>query len=45
VPREGILTERVAAYRDSIDASTSKQIAELAGDRYERAAAAALIPG
>jgi hypothetical protein len=45
VPREGILTERVAAYRDSIDASTIKQIAELAGDRYERAAAAALIPG
>ncbi len=45
VQREGILSERVSAYRDSIDASTSKRIAELAGDRYERAAAAARLMG
>jgi hypothetical protein len=45
VQREGILSERVSAYRDAIDSSTSKRIAELAGDRYEHAAAAARLPG
>jgi hypothetical protein len=45
VQREGILSERASASRDSIDASTSKRIAELAGDRYEQAAAAARLPG
>jgi hypothetical protein len=45
VEREGILPERASAYRDSIDASMSERIAELAGDRYDRAAAAARLPG
>jgi sulfotransferase family protein len=45
VQRAGILSERASAYRDSIDASTSKRITELAGDRYEHAATAARLPG
>jgi hypothetical protein len=39
VEREGILPERASAYRDSLAAETVEQIAELAGDGYERAAA------
>jgi sulfotransferase family protein len=45
VQREGILVERASADRASIDESTTKRIAELAGDRYERAIAAARFPG
>jgi sulfotransferase family protein len=44
VERHGILTDRVSAYRDSLDADTIDRIASLAGDRYERAAAAAVAP-
>jgi Sulfotransferase family len=36
VGRHGILTERVDAYRDSLDPETSEQIWQLAGDLYER---------
>jgi hypothetical protein len=41
VERFGILPERVSAYRESLDAETINRIGTLAGDRYERAAAAA----
>jgi sulfotransferase family protein len=39
VEREGILPERAEAFRGALDAATAGRIAELAGDRYERAAA------
>jgi hypothetical protein len=41
VDRLGVLPERVDAYRGSLDEETEARIAELAGDRYERAVAAA----
>ena len=40
VDGEGILPARATAYRDSLDDETLRRIADLAGDRYERAAAA-----
>jgi hypothetical protein len=40
VEGEGILPERATAYHDSLDDETLRRIADLAGDRYERAAAA-----
>jgi hypothetical protein len=39
VTGEGILPERAGAFRDSLDDGTVQRIADLAGDRYERAAA------
>jgi hypothetical protein len=41
VAAEGILPERADAFRDSLDPATVERISELAGDRYERAAAIA----
>jgi hypothetical protein len=41
VERYGILPERASAYRESLDAETTALIADLAGDRYERAVEAA----
>ena len=41
VEGEGILPGRATAYRDAFDDETLRRIADLAGDRYERAAAAA----
>jgi hypothetical protein len=38
---DGIVAERATAYRDSFDDATLARITELAGDRYERAAALA----
>jgi hypothetical protein len=40
VERYGVLAERTDAYRESLDAERSARIVELAGDRYERVAAA-----
>jgi hypothetical protein len=40
VERYGILPERASAYRDSLNANTVERIEHLAGDLYERAAAA-----
>jgi hypothetical protein len=45
VARYGVLPERVDAYRDSLSGETCELIATLAGDRYERAAAAAASAG
>jgi hypothetical protein len=42
--RYGILRERPQAFRDSLDPETIASIEELAGDLYERAAAAELSP-
>ena len=39
VEGKGILPERADAFRDELDAATAERIAELAGDRYARAAA------
>jgi hypothetical protein len=44
VDRYGVLKERASAYRDALDGATAERILELAGDRYERAAAAAARP-
>jgi hypothetical protein len=41
VARYGVLPERVDAYRHSLDGETAGRIAELAGDVYTRAVAAA----
>jgi hypothetical protein len=41
VERHGILSERVSAYRDVLDAETIAAVDGLTGDLYERAAAAA----
>jgi hypothetical protein len=41
VEGEGILPGRATAYRDALNEETLRRIADLAGDRYERAAAAA----
>jgi hypothetical protein len=41
VEAEGILPERVHAFRDALDRSTLGRIAEVVGDRYDRAAALA----
>jgi hypothetical protein len=40
VERHGIIPERITAYRESLDVATIERIEELAGDLYERAAAA-----
>ena len=40
VERYGVLAERTDAYRESLDAERAALIVELAGDRYERVAAA-----
>jgi hypothetical protein len=40
VERYGVLPERASAYRDSLDSDTLRRIAQLAGDLYDRAAAA-----
>jgi hypothetical protein len=42
VGRFGVLPDRVGAYRDSLAAETVERIEELAGDLYDRAAAAAV---
>jgi hypothetical protein len=42
VERYGVLPERVGAYRDSLAGETVERIEQLAGDLYERAAAAAV---
>jgi sulfotransferase family protein len=44
VERYGILREQTSAYWDSLDPKKAELIAELAGDRYERAAASAARP-
>jgi hypothetical protein len=44
VEREGIVLERVDAYRDSQDAATSELIDELAGDLYRRVVATPPVP-
>jgi Sulfotransferase family len=42
VERQGVLPERAGAFRESLPADTLERIEELAGDLYDRAAAAAV---